>query len=328
MCAIFGSAKSRALVNFFMMRPDGRLMARRPHLPEVKARHAFAAASWLSTFCPKMSMLRAPAGCPDHGRGLAGGVGALVRPCPLPRDAPMAERGRPRHARPGPCRTISRSGSRTETRNVPQARTWLRNEACPRGSGAEVERPNDRRTEAWRRASGMAPCRECRRRQHEGLADCPEEGCSEAVMLAHGFYHRTAGRAGARRAGHGQGAARGSASATWRITASFRRGVRRITTTLGARLKRHTVQGDASTHDRWPLASLRRARDLCKNLNRTFCVAETRLPGWGGGDSNSNIRVRTMYLRNRDEFPSAPSQRATRDRERCRTSGLRPGAES
>ena len=46
--------------------------------------------------------------------------------------------------------------------------------------------------------------------------------------------------------------------------------------------------------------------------------------------SNSNIRVRTMYLRNRDEFPSAPSQRATRDysRElRCRTrsSGRVPG---
>ena len=30
-------------------------------------------------------------------------------------------------------------------------------------------------------------------------------------------------------------------------------------------------------------------------------------------DSNSNIRVRTMYLRNRVEFPPAPSQRATRD---------------
>ena len=36
------------------------------------------------------------------------------------------------------------------------------------------------------------------------------------------------------------------------------------------------------------------------------------LPDWGGENSNSNIRVRTMYLKNRDEFPSAPSQRATR----------------
>jgi hypothetical protein len=78
------------------------------------------------------------------------------------RYAPVGEKGKPRHARPGPHRTISRSGSRTETRNVPSTSAWLRDEACPRGSGTEVERPNDRRTEAWRRASGTAPCRERR----------------------------------------------------------------------------------------------------------------------------------------------------------------------
>ena len=74
------------------------------------------------------------------------------------------------HARPGPHRTISRSGPRTETRNVPSTSAWFRDEACPRGSGTEVERPDDRRTEAWRRASGIAPCRQRRRRRtKEGL---------------------------------------------------------------------------------------------------------------------------------------------------------------
>ena len=79
---------------------------------------------------------------------------------PLARKAP--------HARPGPHRTISRSGSRTETRNVPSTSAWFRDEACPRGSGTAVERPDDRRTEAWRRASGIAPCRQRRRPPHKG----------------------------------------------------------------------------------------------------------------------------------------------------------------
>jgi hypothetical protein len=84
------------------------------------------------------------------------------------RYAPVGGKGKPRHARPGPHRTISRSGSRTETRNVPSTSACLRDEACPRGSGTEVERPDDRRTEAWRRASGTAPCRERRRRRTKG----------------------------------------------------------------------------------------------------------------------------------------------------------------
>jgi hypothetical protein len=73
LCAIFGSAKSRALY-FFMMRPDGRLMARRPHLPEVKARHAFAAAIWLSIFCPKNDASGASRRITDAGR--RAGLGA------------------------------------------------------------------------------------------------------------------------------------------------------------------------------------------------------------------------------------------------------------
>src|SRR3984893_11869916 len=79
---------------------------------------------------------------------------------------PLARKAR--HARPGPHRIISRSGSRTETRNVPSTSAWFRDEACPRGSGTEVERPYDRRTEAWRRASGIAPCRQRRRRRTKG----------------------------------------------------------------------------------------------------------------------------------------------------------------
>ena len=79
---------------------------------------------------------------------------------------PLARKAR--HARPEPHRTISRSGSRTETRNVSSTSAWFRDEACPRGSGTEVERPYDRRTEAWRRASGIAPCRQRRRRRTKG----------------------------------------------------------------------------------------------------------------------------------------------------------------
>jgi hypothetical protein len=72
--------------------------------------------------------------------------------------APIGNNWKPRHARPGPVRTISPSGSRTEGRNIPSTSAWLREEAYPRGGRTEIERPDDRRTEAWRRASGIAPC--------------------------------------------------------------------------------------------------------------------------------------------------------------------------
>ena len=77
-----------------------------------------------------------------------------------------------RHARPGPRRTISRSGSRTESRNVPSTSAWLRDEAYPRGGRTEIERTDDRRTEAWRRASGIAPC-------WAGAAHSPTEAKAE-----------------------------------------------------------------------------------------------------------------------------------------------------
>jgi hypothetical protein len=112
-------------------------------------------------------------------RGLSARLPAVCKPSELIRGGrrpgaalpvaamlPLARKAR--HARPGPHRTISRSGSRTETRNVPSTSAWFRDEACPRGSGIEVERPYDRRTEAWRRASGIAPCRQRRRRRTKG----------------------------------------------------------------------------------------------------------------------------------------------------------------
>ena len=125
------------------------------------------------------------------------------------RYAPVGEKGTP--CTTGTPPTISCSGPRTETRNVPSTSAWFRDEASPRGSGTEVERPDDRRTEAWRRASGSAPCRQRRRRRTEGqgltrpirhlpkrghadhrralelLASCPEEGCTELITSPHGF---------------------------------------------------------------------------------------------------------------------------------------------
>jgi hypothetical protein len=147
-----------------MTNSDTRSRARQSH-PSQKLRFTFLRSEW---------------GPPAiAARGLSARLLAVCKPSELIRGgrrpgaavpvAAMLPLGRKvRHARPGPRRTISRSGSRTESRNVPSTSAWLRDEACPRGSGTEVERPVDRRTEAWRRASGIAPCRERRRRPHEG----------------------------------------------------------------------------------------------------------------------------------------------------------------
>jgi len=128
----------------------------------------------------RFTFLRSEWGPPAiAARGLSARLLAVCKPSELIRGGrrpgaalpvaamlPLARKAR--HARPGPHRTISRSGSRTETRNIPSTSAWFRDEACPRGSGTEVERPYDRRTEAWRRASGIAPCRQRRRRRTKG----------------------------------------------------------------------------------------------------------------------------------------------------------------